>query len=72
MGKCWGSFHTDYRPAVGFLDFNALGEVLFQLFDMGDDQNLGKILPHQVYGFDQALASLGVLAAKTFIDDQQL
>jgi len=39
---------------------------------MGNDQNFGKILPHQVDRFDQALTTLGILAAKALIDHQGL
>ena len=40
------------RAAIGFLNLDAVGEFFFQLVDVGDDQDLGKILPDQADGFD--------------------
>ena len=55
-----------------FGDFDAIGEIIFQFFDVGDDEDFFKILADDIDRLNQALAPLGVLVAKTLIDDQGL
>ena len=64
--------HSTREPLGGLFHFDARREGVFQLLKVGDDQHLGKIRPHQVDGLDQALAAVGILRAKTFVDDQGL
>ena len=74
LGLVDNSTQDDFSPGAceRFGDLDAVGEIIFQFFDVGDDQDLFKILADDVDGFDQALAPLGVLVAKTLIDDQGL
>ena len=63
---------TQGTTARGLFYFDAGGESVLKLVDVGDDQDLGEIRADQIDRFDQALATLGVLAAKALIDYQHL
>ena len=53
--------HTDHRPAVGLFHFDARGEGIFELVQVGNDEDLGEVLLDQVDRLDQALASQCIL-----------
>jgi len=57
---------------ITLLDLDARWEGVLQLIQVRDDQDLCKIGLDRVDGLDQALTSLGVLRAETFVDDQCL
>ena len=56
----------------GFGDFNAGGEGVFQLFDVGDYEDQVELVFDGFYGFYEPLSALGVLRAESFVDDERL
>ena len=64
--------HLHHRTILRLLNLNTRRKRIFQFIQMCNYQNFSKILADQVNGFDQALASFGVLRTKALIDHQSL
>lgn len=53
--------HFHGTAALGLFHFDARRESVFEFIEVGDDEDLGKIVFDEVDGFDQALTALHIL-----------
>ena len=60
------------RAAAILHHFDAVGEPLLHLVEMGDDDDAGEVLFDGLEGGLDAVAAGGVLAAEAFVDHQRL